>query len=529
MIKKILFYALSMFLFMTGAAQTGDQIRNEIQVKGDWTDFQTAPCGENGVVSYHREDADHGKERWKFTLFNQELEAKWTSSFLTEYDVNAVDHIYDQKENKLYVMLGEQLPLENSSEVYLKSGDNRMVLAEVDLEKTRNNIVTKNYMPDYEIKLTFKTLKLAGDYIYLMGDASGNKGFSCSGCTNFLKADDGKLYNIYAFSIKQDQKFKAVPIKGDMPKLFIQNAIKTDNGNLKVLTNVVDYKDSDYNEFVLYTIDPEKAKITGRPVHLTKAVKKDVFSGAIMNHKEGRLVFTALAGKKKGEVGIVTGFVKDDEVENLIFNSTMTLMGEEFRQGGLVLSFSMKDYLFMAFHPRVYPVGDKGEFMIVMERNFPVYVPSYSYNTSTGGSIDYVHVGWEYETAYLMTFDEDGEFVETHEFDMKETDYYDIKNKPRLNIIKSEKSDADYFLVMSAGGKLITNTIDNGEMKRRERVEKIGNPYSRNSKKENSASTTEYWYDNFFLASGYISVKKGGLFSGKDKKYYFNKIEFDIR
>jgi hypothetical protein len=167
----------------------------------------------------------------------------------------------------------------------------------------------------------------------------------------------------------------------------------------------------------------------------------------------------------------------------------------------------------------IIPVGNK--FLYVGESYYPTYRTEVTY-VNGKATTQRVFDGYQYTHASIVSFDETGKKEWDQIFELNPG----YKPYSPIEFLTIRNNDASSIgLVYASGKKIYAQTLNiNGEITNQQT---INNDVTLNSEDEvrRSTGTTDYWYDNYFLNSGYQVIKNTDDKS-KRKVNYYNKVEF---
>jgi len=178
----------------------------------------------------------------------------------------------------------------------------------------------------------------------------------------------------------------------------------------------------------------------------------------------------------------------------------------------------LKVNVLMASH-EIIPVGDK--FLYVGERYYPTYRTEVTYVNGKAQTRQ-VFDGYQYTHASIVCFNESGNKEWDQIFELNPN----YKPYAVVRFVTIRNNDAESIgMVYASGKRIYAQTLNiNGEITKNQT---INNDITLDSEDEvkSSSGTTDYWYDNYFLNSGYQVIKNRDDKS-KRKVWYYNKVEF---
>ena len=296
------------------------------------------------------------------------------------------------------------------------------------------------------------------------------------------------------------------------------------NENIIFLASIHDVANSGEVKQKLYNFDNKSGKVKEK-YDVSKIRQEKLSYPAAIQHGE-KVIFAGLYGEEdnSAQTRFTFRYFKNSELIDEKEYSLKKLTGKDNRRKILGI-FNSKEAMNMRFHNKTYQLNDEGHFMIIGERLSPEY-ESHTYIDAQGNMSTRVeHVGWTYHEAYLMAFDNNNKPLWSKTFDMKNTTVNNLSFIPRLIVKKLENNNI--MLMFGIGKKIATMHIDEGQPLEQE-ITTLRSQFKKSRTSSDVIPSIEHWYNNYFIASGFIDVDRGDSFlSGEDKVYYFTKLKFE--
>ena len=168
---------------------------------------------------------------------------------------------------------------------------------------------------------------------------------------------------------------------------------------------------------------------------------------------------------------------------------------------------------------------DKGQFIIIAEAYSP------EYHTNTQMSYDYygrayptsyqVFDGFRYSHAFIAGFDSSGSMVWNNGMEMRDiiTKYLNRK----LNCLFEGDEAVLYY---NANNKVAFKTISGSTIVENTSYTTLTPKRSSDQPLDEYLGTIEHWYDNYFIATGYQTIRNNNLESNKRNVFYISKMAF---
>ncbi|MCF8217888.1 MAG: hypothetical protein K9I29_02950 [Bacteroidales bacterium] len=530
--KVILLLTIVLFSVPTLHSQSYQPKRVDFKVKKDWFGFKTIACGENGLITFYfkeKGNALFGKEKTLYvSLYDKDLEKVWQKSKEINTDLNAVDYKYDKKTNQVYLVFADKerrgLKFSNDTKVEIVK-----IKATPEKRRSSNGLMT---LTKHSIAIpsenSYQNMLISNENVFLFIQETRIP-FIARCCSPFsliknLATSTPKDY-IYRLSAEKSFDNKQISLNHKGKYYTHLTSFLNDKGDVVYFADIVNVGKSGLDKQRLYVIDSESGKIKEN-MDLSKNIRKELRYKTAIQHKENQILYAGLYGEddNSAQTGFLFRYFEDSKMIDEKEYGLKELTGKDNKKKFLGI-FNVKDRTYMRFHDKTYQLDDKGNYMVIGEK-LSKYYETYTYTDANGNMhTDRVHLGWTYNEAYLMAFDKNNKPLWGETFDMYETTVFNLSLVPRLYI--KQLSEDEVTVMFGIGDQITTMQIDEAHPSDQKNIS-IKSQFKKSRVSNDFMPSIEHWYNDYFIASGYVSVKRGDSFlSGSDRMYYFTKIKFD--
>jgi hypothetical protein len=168
---------------------------------------------------------------------------------------------------------------------------------------------------------------------------------------------------------------------------------------------------------------------------------------------------------------------------------------------------------------------NNGQFIITAEAYSP------EYHTNTQMSYDYygrafptsyqVFDGFRYSHAFIAGFDSSGMMIWNNGMEMR-----DILTKYLNRKLNSLFIDEEIILYYNANNKIAFKTIQGSNIVENTTYTTLAPTRATDQYLDEYLGTIEYWYDDYFIATGYESIRNNYLETNKRNVFYLSKMAF---
>lgn len=533
MLRNVL---ISIFVLTFGyftQAQHYQPTRVDIKVKKNWGGFNTIACGENGVLSlYFKYEGNllTGRDKTMFiSLFDKDLNEIWDKSIKVNEDLNLIDFTYDEQSEKVYLLFAEPFTVSSSN----SSKNNQIEIVTVKPvpdKRSKNKFIelTKHSIALASL-VSYEEMQPVNDQLFLFFQENKTPFLSlcCSPifAIKLLTSSAAENY-VFVLDTKKDYNNKSIKLKHNGKYYQYKTTFIDGDGNVKYLTNIVNVAKTGQDKQKLFTLDKSDGSVMSS-ITMNNGVRMPLQYPSAIEHTKDEYIFVAMYGEEKRskESGLLFRYFKGDNMDFEQNFSLKEVAGKDNRQKFLGL-FNTKDQTNMRFHSQSYKLDNEGNYIIIGERLSPFFQTYYT-TDANGNTTSYrVHEGWTYHEAYLMAFNKDHELIWNRQFDMGNTTIRNLSFIPRLKV--KRVAEDKLTLMFGMGDEITSLLIEEAEVIGKQESFTLKSQFKQSRIRADYLPSIEYWYKDFFIASGYVNVKKSDFFlSGKDQIYFFTKLKYD--
>ncbi|MBB6005092.1 hypothetical protein [Arcicella rosea] len=128
--------------------------------------------------------------------------------------------------------------------------------------------------------------------------------------------------------------------------------------------------------------------------------------------------------------------------------------------------------------------------------------------------------GWIYTHAIVAAFDEKGNLLWDNSIEMK-----DVKEQKLSEKVKASVKGDEITLSYSNKGQIFTKIIKADKVLEDTQSAKVATQLEGDKVKQTTSDAIDYWYKNYFIASGYQRITNDNE-GGRRNVFYMNKISF---
>jgi hypothetical protein len=546
MIKRTIFLSLLLLVSFFTQAQTQQPIRFEVPTRSGTSPFNYVACGEDGVCLFYPTIEETGKDSisWSFYLLDRNLQQVWQKKIPLREDVSFLKSIYrnnciylifhDTKRNEignisvLFIIPSKQIITEHRSDIPYKADIidfevlNDLVFIGYNENKGKPGLIAFSLIDgqkrNYEISTEDDALLLdvAVDSIYK--DVYATYKVQKTSTRNTLYVNKYDLSS----ALRSTTSFE-----GEIEKRIINSAEYVPmSGSRGLVTGCYGYSNrgrrtydyyNDYYNYYYYN------SLYNRPY--TYDANKD-------NTPVSDGYFTAAVGDSIQPTLRYYSFV--DFVNALKITSDMDVLrlrkrSEKREKNGLTGEDNTVDDNGNSLNYRLlmHPViAADGKFLLLGETYYPEYHTMtqmvYDYYGRAFPSTYSVFDGFRYSNAFLAAFDSTG--VKVWDNGMEMRDILTTFLNQKMNYVFNGR---EMTLFYNANGKLAVKTIKDSETLDNTEYISIAPKRQTDQVTSEYLGTMEHWYDNYFLASGYQTIRNNYLNENKRNVFYLNKMAFE--
>jgi hypothetical protein len=521
-------------------------ITAEFDAKESEGEFKTLTLGNEGaVVYYNKKDSKKGIEEYEFIRLDNELNEIYRKSYALPKNAAIVSSVEDN--NKVYLVIAKNAK-PSAIAVYIK--DYTIVKFDPATQKFTN----------YEGQLSkgggyFTKIEVVNDIAYLniLKAPSPTKlyGFLClNAATCFIPMITGLT------KIRYKPEF-IVHNMDNKQQRIAQLGYEKRKGNTVIQSFSIDDSTNDAT-LLMGATHKKLSSMWIRNVDATGKVGKEtllklpankVLSDVRIASVEDKKIFFGQYGQVpktftfggSADAGISTqgisfGIIGKSGIEKLqmitytqIKNFKPPLSRTEQR----AIKKGAKKGKDVSLNLRIHfidPLQYNEEVILVGEVYYATYrTETYTTTDANGRTTTHtrqVFDGWAFSDILVLSFDLKGNLLWSNAIPYQRNKSFRIYDRVRAIL----QSDGSIELVYSNGSSVLTTTVDGDKIVQGKKYSIGGSKKGDKIKRkgvDGAAAEVDYWFDNFYLASGLQEIKNKEL-KGKDKKrsiYYLKRIE----
>lgn len=494
-------------------SQADPPLRIEIDTKSDEANYQVLPCGQDGALMFYQTTlTEDDYNFWIFVLHNKFLQEAW------KIDVP----IYENMKFANYLLKDNFIYLFYFDTEKKKSDTYNYQLLKVELSQGRYELFS-GLLPDNS---TFAYFEITGNLLLVGLNLKENKAGLYS--YNF----DTKETTVVNEVLDKFASFEGIfpdTLKKTYSVIFNIYASKTEyyldlmefgmNNEILSTTRITPESGKKLNTGKITTLD-EGAKLLFGTYDFVKganADKKDYFvkesSGFYtVNLSDGQELKTRYHNFLDFEN--MTGYLKSKEYQD----AKKKLEKNEDKEGKYSVDYDLLLHDIYEHDSLFYFVGEAfyEDYHTVTSTYYDYYgraVPvSYS-----------VFDGYRFFNAFVSCFDYEGNKVWDNGMEIFNILSFDLKK--RVNVFFEKE---DIILSYNRDGKISAKIINGPEVVEGVESFEIETQYGNDKIVSDTKSEMMHWYDNYFIAFGFQTIKNNSL-TNRNKRtvFYINKVAFE--
>ncbi len=505
-----LFLIINLHLF----AQDDDgAVRVEYEARADV--FQLVPCGEKGVLMFYEsaKQPDQSNKSWVFVFYDIKLNPLWSKEIPVLKELSYTDFYLN--ENELYLAF-QNLAKSRSDEHNFQLVNIKLSNSGFEVKSTF--IPDKAYLVDFEVKGKILTVGLN----YFKDEA-----------LVIIKNLDNDEEKIVKFA-GQPSFIKDLRIDSENKQIYVAINIYEERKKSAVYLNSYDFEGI-LKSSVLVAPTKESEKLLNAKLNILSA--NEIYILGSFNNQNGRFSKTEEASQGEESEGFYIAKIENGEqrfirLHRLVDfkNITEILNNQQLSEASSLTKKNKKkakestlNYEFLV-HDLV-KNGD--DFIMLAEAYFPEYhqVSTMSYDFY-GRPMPYYYTvfdGYRYFNAFVASLNKEGDLAWTNGIKIWDVSSFFLQKKVEIF------NDGDEsVLFYNHDGKIVSKVVngfqDIGDVEHT----KIATQHSQDVQIDATQGMVRHWYGNFFLASGYQTLKNSNLGGGSKRRvFYFNKLVFN--
>lgn len=512
---KHLLNILAIFLYavILNAQSEFQPVRLEFDARPNTEPFQVVPMGSQGVIVIVKtnEFEDRNNRKWGFAHYDTRLDLQWEFVQPLLRNVDFVAFAVGAEEASLLFYDPKSSSDANFQLLTLAPGAKNFKVVDVSADRRFEPVrILKQNQYCYiglNSKSACKVMRIhtnTGDVLELPMNASGGlyiENINSDTITNDI---------VVLTSLRNERRRNALYLNSfdnnGNEKRF-QSLIKGDNRRMITSAEYIPLSSSDFMILGSYTSNPQRRSSVGEP----EGVRSSGFYKVLVEPASNNILVQYYA------------FSELTNLENYIRGTVA-----EKRQRSLRRLFRGSHSGNFEHHLVVHRVlADNGTYIISGEAFTP------DFRTVTTVAYDYygrpvprsysVFDGYRYSHALVVAFNNKGHLLWDNGMEMINIRTFDLN--PKLVLYKDTDGLA---MAYSHEGKIAWKLIRENTTVINTSYANIETSFSKDRVNSEQSSRLYYWYDNFFLATGYQTITNNYL-PGQNRRsvFYVNKITFD--
>ncbi len=512
--KKILLLILYLSSFTTSIvfAQSDPFLRVEIETKSDDAAFKLIPCGKQGLVFFYETTVKEDNYKfWVFVLYNKFMQENWKKD-IPVFD-NLSYKLHGQNGNYLYLFFHDEEKKKSETYNYqvmklnLINGSYELFSGEIPnnakvtaIEVIGNYVfaginTNEGHAAIYSLSFDSKETKEVSNYDI---GSSRFEGFYLDTLNQSMFA----IFNI--FTSKTEQYFlvnqydtqgkmiESIKVRSGAGKKFNSGKLTTTGKGTWLLVGTYDFATGNSIQAKNYFLDQSSG----------------FFTTVITNNGQGKTVYNNFLDLEN-----MTGYLKTQEFETA--------------KKKAVKSEKAKEKNSIDFNLLLHEIIKKDSFYYFVSEGYYE-----EYHTVTNTYYDYyghpspvsytVFDGYKYFNAFVSCFDEMGNKLWDNGMEIFNILTMDLSNRVVVYFDKNEM-----VLAFNHEGKIGAKIIEGNDVVEGLDYFPIEPTYNNDKVMEDTKSNMVYWYDNYFLAFGFQTIRNNTLVrNNKRTVFYINKVGF---
>lgn len=550
--KKLLVIAFLLSTASTIWAQKNEPLRLEIPSPAGSDPFNYVAAGKYGVCIFFPTVSGTGKDSisWSFTMTDNQLKEKWNRLVPLHKDVTYLkslstkDAIYllfhDTKQNKdgnifvfmiiprLQVITEHRGSIPDKAEVVDFDISDNVAYIGFNSRKSQPGIIGFSLVTgekrNYEITAEKDALLLDISIDSIRKDVYATYKIQYSSSRNHLFVNQydlsGKLKNTFDFTEQVEKKnFNSAQY---IPSSDGNGVVAGTYGF--IITNTrrqYDYYDNYYNNYYYNYYSPYYSRQSDYDANEDKTPVSDgYFTATVKNGVVGKIKYFNFSGFNNA-----FKYITDPSALRVKARPAKKKeKSEEIEPSNVEANVDNDKTLNLRLITHELSVN-KGQFIMTSEAYSP------EYHTNTQMSYDYygrafptsyqVFDGFRYSHAFVAGFDSSGNMVWNNGMEMRDilTKYLNRK----LNCLFEKDEIVLYY---NANNKVAFKTIKGSTIVENTSYTTLVPKRSNDQPYDEYLGTIEHWYDDYFIATGYQTIRNNYLESNKRSVFYISKMAF---
>jgi hypothetical protein len=505
-------FVLSLVFHSFTFGQSDPPLRIEIETKTDDANYKVTTCGDHGLILYYETTvAEDNYKFWVFVAYNKFMQEVWKKDvpvyenmtyrrkiisgdnlFLFFHDTEKKKkEAYNYQVLKVNIQTGRyelfsgNLPENTKLVDFDIIGDRLVAGLDVGEEQTAIfslNLTTKELTAVYELKEFTSRFET----IYI--DTLHN---SYTGIINVFASKTENYLLLKEFDVN-DNNIHSITITPEENKKLNSGKLITINQNERILIGTYDY------------------------VKGTTIDKKNYFKNASTGFYSTKIIDQNPTGSQYFnflELQNMTGYLKSKEYQQALKKASKS-------EGG-------SDKYSPAFDMLLHDIVKKDSLIYFIGEAYYE-----EYHTVTSTYYDYygrptpvsyeVFDGYRYFNAFISCFDSNGNKLWDNGMEIFNILTFDLVNRVTIYFNGNET-----VMAYNREGKIGAKILDGANTAEGVQYYPLESMYVNDKVMADSKSSMEYWYDNYFLAYGFQTIKNNSRSSSEKRVvFYLNKVSF---
>ena len=548
--KKVLATAFLLSIVICLWAQSGNPLRLEIPAPSGSDPFNYVTASENGVCIFYPTISETGKDSvsWSFLMVNDQLKEAWNKLVPLHKDVTYLksiatkDAIYllfhDTKRNKegnifVFMIIPHlQLITEHRGMIPAKAEvvdfeiSNGFAFVGYNNRKDQPGIMGFSLISGekrkYEITSEKDALLLDISIDTTLKEVFATYKIQYSSSKNHLLVNQynspGALEKTFDFTKQVEQRninsAQYIPMGAGLGTVA-----GTYGYNLSSARRQYDYYDNYYNNYYYNYYSPYYSRQSSYDANSDKTPVSDgYFTAKINNGVAGKINYFNFSGFQNAFKYITNASALRTKSKNdkKLFRSGDNNQSDNTDDKDRTLNLRLLTHEILQ---------NNGQLILASEAYSP------EYHTNTQMSYDYygrafptsyqVFDGFRYSHAFVAGFDSTGNMVWNNGMEMR-----DILTKYLNRKLNCLFENDEIILYYNANNKVAFKTIKGNAIIENTSYTSLAPKRGTDQPIDEYLGTIEYWYDDYFLTTGYQTIRNNYLESSKRSVFYMSKMAF---
>ncbi len=533
----------------TDSKSVGGLKRVEIEAKFSSDNINLIPVGDEGMILFYESDerSKDGQKKWNFVKYNTNFKEVATGEYMADKNVTFIKAYYDKVRKLVYILLT------NTVSTGMATGSTKqMEIVRYNIKKNTFSSITGTVPAPTTITdmyATQSTVYFGGFTNPTKNELFGRLCLTYLTCGIYYCAVGGnsaiKFHPMLFYGDFKEKKIGLIPIAVTDNKGYISNISRgTDSSNVSVSISRQALKNDPFKQTVKIMGQGGKE---GREYEINSKAGIGLNAVAVSALKDKSILAVGSYTKfnDSGKKGVTRKSLQHSRISDGLqttgfyisklvggkqqfircypftnfFKNNDSKFNPKTAKGAAKLFITREDVI---FHD---PIETEEGIVMIGEFFYDHYHTETYYDGKTWHTVQ-VFDGYVFTNALVACFDPaNGDMLWNSVFDINfYTPPYGLY--PHTTVM-SDEGNGKMVIVYNDGTNLKSKVLNNGKLSNGNFSVKLETGKETDKVVATSRSSIEYWYDNYFIAYGYESIKtKGKLLGGRRQVFYFNKIEY---